>query len=169
MNVSRIYDQHKGFSRLMRQCKKLQNEGFCFDFWVVGDGSDMEKLQNYKKELGLENFFFLGQQENPYKYIYNADMYLCSSYSEGFSMVMMEAVILAKPQISTDVSGAREMLGDSEYGLVVENSEEGIYEGMKKILSDKKLFEHYVKKAEERKNYLDENVIMDQLEDILAK
>ena len=82
-------------------------------------------------------------------------------------MVMMEAVILAKPMLSTDVSGARDMLGDSEYGMVVENSAEGLYEGMKKILSDPALFEHYQKKAEERKDYLSEEKIMDQVEKII--
>ena len=55
-------------------------------------------------------------------------------------MVMMEAVILAKPMLTTLVPGAEEMLGDSEYGLVVENSEEGLYQGMKRILEDPALY-----------------------------
>ena len=73
-------------------------------------------------------------------------------------------MILSTPMISTDISGAREMLGDSEYGLVVENSSEGIYEGMKKLITDKELYAHYRKKADERKDYLSEDRIMDQLE-----
>ena len=59
------------------------------------------------------------------------------------------------------------MLGDSEYGLVVENSEEGLYQGMKRILEDPALYAHYCEKAEERKDYLSEDKIMDQLEAIL--
>ena len=80
----------------------------------------------------------------------------------------MEAIILAKPMLSTEVSGAAEMLGGSEYGMIVENSEEGLYQGLKKILEDRVLFEHYVQKAEERKNYLSEGEIMERLGTILA-
>ena len=167
VNVSRMDDQQKGYVRLLNTIKKLNDEGFCFSVWLVGDGADYQAVKKRAEDYCLNNVFFFGQQSNPYKYINAADMYLCASYFEGFSMVMMEAVILAKPQISTDVSGAKEMLGDSEYGLVVENSEEGLYEGMKKILSDRSLYEHYVKMANVRKDYLSEDTIMDKVESII--
>ena len=76
-------------------------------------------------------------------------------------------LILAKPMLTTDVSGARDMLGDSEYGIIVENSEEGLYTGMRRVLSDEKVFEYYKKKADERKDYLSEEKIMDKVEEII--
>lgn len=168
VNISRMDDHQKGFLRLFPVLRKLLDEGFAFSLWVVGDGIDFERIQNAAKEEGLSDCVtFFGKQANPYPYLRAADMYLSASYFEGFSMVMMEAVILAKPMLSTDVSGARDMLGDSEYGLVVENSAEGLYAGMKQILSDPALFEHYQKKAEERKDYLSEENIMDQVEKII--
>ena len=61
---------------------------------------------------------------------------------------MTEALIVGTPVVSTDCSGARELLGENnEYGLVVENSEEGIYQGMKKMLSDPALLSHYRQQA----------------------
>ena len=61
---------------------------------------------------------------------------------------MTEALIVGTPVVSTDCSGARELLGEhNEYGLVVENSEEGIYQGMKKMLSDPTLLAHYRQQA----------------------
>lgn len=167
VNVSRFVDKHKGFLRLLDVCQRLNAEGYAYDIWLVGDGADFERVRSTAAEKGLDNVLFLGKQPNPYKYIRNTDMYLSSSYSEGFSMVMMEAVILAKPILTTLVPGAVDMLGDSEYGLIVENSEDGLYQGMKRILEDPALYAHYCEKAEERKDYLSEDKIMDQLEAIL--
>ena len=168
VNISRMDDHQKGFLRLFPVLRRLLDEGFDFSLWVVGDGIDYDRIQAAANEQGLTDCVtFFGKQSNPYPYLRAADMYLSASYFEGFSMVMMEAVILAKPMLSTDVSGARDMLGDSEYGLVVENSAEGLYAGMKQILSDPALFAHYQKKAEERKDYLSEDNIMDQVEKII--
>ena len=124
-------------------------------------------MKNFAEELKLNNVKFMGQQANPYKYIKNADMYVCTSFSEGFSMVMMETIILATPMLTTNVSGASEMLDSGKYGLIVENSEEGLYQGMKHILDDPELYHHYQKMAQERKDYLSEDRIMDQVEAII--
>ena len=167
VNVSRFVDHQKGYTRLLNVCKKLCSEGIVFDLWLVGDGADFEKIQNTTKEYELNNVYFWGKQGNPYKFIKNADLYVCASYTEGFSMVMMEAVILGVPMLSTNVSGASEMLGDGKYGMIVENSEDGLYKGLKELILDRKLYAHYKMKAEERKDYLSEEVIMDKLEQII--
>lgn len=167
INASRFDDKQKGYTRMLKVCKRLVDEGYDFDFWLVGDGIDYEKIADVVKQNQLDNIMLLGKQSNPYKYIKNADMYVCFSYSEGFSMVMMETVILATPMISTDVPGAGEMLDNGKYGMIVENSEEGLYNGLKKILSDKDLYCHYQKMAEIRKDYLREEKIMDYIESII--
>ena len=74
-----------------------------------------------------------GFQSNPYSYMKRSDLYVCSSYVEGFSTVVSEAVILGIPVVTTESSGMREILGDSEYGLITENSDESLYQGMKKM------------------------------------
>ena len=167
--VARFVDLHKGFFRLLDVCKKLNEEGFDYTLWLVGDGIDYDAVKDRAQELRLNNVSFLGKQDNPYPFIDKADMYLCSSYYEGFSMVMMEAVILGKPMLTTDVSGADEMLDNGKFGMIVENSEEGLYNGMKKILTNPELYQHYCKMAEERKDYLNEEKIMDQVEKIIKE
>lgn len=167
VNASRFDDKQKGYSRLLKVCKQLLDEGYEFDFWLVGDGVDFDKIKALIAEYKMDNIFLLGKQDNPYKFIKNGDMYVCFSYSEGFSMVMMEAVILATPMLSTDVPGASEMLDNGQYGMIVENSEKGLYEGMKKILSDSELYAHYQIMAEKRKDYLSEENIMDCVEQII--
>jgi len=169
INVSRIDDKSKGFLRLLSVCKRLNDENFVFDFWIVGDGLDREKVEAKVKEFRLKNIVLFGQQNNPYKYMVKADMYLCGSYYEGFSMTMSEAIILAKPILTTVVSGVSEMLGDGKYGFIVENSEEGLYQGMRRILTDRNLFEHYCQMADLRKDYLSEEKIMDKIEKIIRE
>lgn len=167
--VARFDDHQKGFIRLFRVCKKLNDEGLVFSLWLVGDGIDYELIKEKSSELELDNVVFLGKQSNPYPYILDSDMYLSASYFEGFSMVMMEAIILGKPMLTTDVSGADEMLDGGKYGMIVENSEEGLYNGMKRILTDPDLYKHYCEMAELRKDYLSEDKIMDQVEAILEE
>lgn len=167
INVSRFIEKHKGFLRMLSACKRLNDEGFLYDLWLVGDGVDFDMVKEAVERDHIDNVHLLGRQDNPYKFMRGADMYLCASYSEGFSMVMMEAIILALPMLTTRVPGAAEMLADGEYGLIVDNTEEGLYEGMKRILSDPSLYEHYRMKAQERKDYLSEDSVMDKLEAIL--
>ena len=74
--------------------------------------------------------------DNPYPLLSTADVYICSSLAEGLNTAVTEALILGIPVVSTNCSGVRELLGDSEFGLIVENSEEGILYGLRKVLSD---------------------------------
>lgn len=142
----------KGYDRLARVHKKLLNEGLRHHIYIIGVGPEKETIETYLKENGLtETFTFLGFKDNPYKYVAACDLYICSSRREGFSTAVTEALIVGTPAVSTCCSGAVELLGEhNEYGLVVENSEEGIYTGLKQILSDKALLKHYAEKAAQR-------------------
>src|SRR5690606_17975843 len=103
-----------------------------------------------KTELGVdETATMLGFTDNPYPYFKKADFYILSSRYEGFPTVLFEAITLGKKIISTEVSGSREMLNDGELGLIVENSEEGIYKGMKQALSHPESFAAYEERLKE--------------------
>lgn len=143
ISVGTVFPQ-KGFDRLLKVHKKLLNEGFQHKVLIVGDGYDFENIKKLKSELGVDQTAtMLGFTDNPYPYFKNADFYILSSRYEGFPTVLFEAITLKKKIISTDVSGANEMLNDGELGLIVENSEEGIYNGMKKALSEPEFFNKY--------------------------
>ena len=81
-----------------------------------------------------------------------ADLLACSSIYEGYSTFMTEGVNLEKPIVTTDVTGMRELLGDSEYGLIVENDDEAFCQGMWRMLTDAKLREEYSQRAATRGN-----------------
>lgn len=141
----------KGFERLLDVIARLSREAYSVELLILGKGSEESKLRAKANALGISrNVHFLGYQENPYKYVSRCDLFVCSSYSEGFSTAATEALIVGTPVCTTEVSGMREMLGDSEYGLIVDNSEEALYEGIKRLLDDPSLLEHYREMAAER-------------------
>ena len=141
----------KGNDRLLDACKMLKDEGHEFSLWLVGDGPERDKLMKQASDLGLDGqVSFLGFQTNPYPYMKSADVIVTPSRYEGFSTVVTEAMILGKAVVTTPCSGMDELLGDNEFGLITEDSVEGIYQGMKQMLEDNELRTRYAQKAAER-------------------
>jgi len=134
----------KGYDRLLNVHKRLLEEDFQHKILIVGDGYDFENISKLKTNLNLdETVDMIGYIENPYPYFKAADFFILSSRYEGFPTVLYEAIVLKKNIIATEVAGGREMLKDGELGLMAENSEAGIYEGMKSALSQPELFNKY--------------------------
>ncbi len=157
----------KGVIRLLESTRRLKEENYLFELWIVGDGAERECLERYVQEYHMDAcVHFLGNQTNPYSYMAKADMLVCPSECEAYGMVIAEAFILGKPVISTDCVGPRELLADGEYGLLVENNADGIYNGMKQILNNKHDFEHYSMKANQRKVFLEQEDIIKEIETI---
>lgn len=128
----------KGFMRLLQAHKKLIDDGLFHNLWIVGEGAEHEKLQKYIDDENLSDSIKLfGFDSNPYKYMYRSDMFVCSSFSEGMSTVCTEALLLGVPVISTRVNGADEIISDNKCGIVVDNNETALYEGMKNILTNR--------------------------------
>ncbi|MBQ7890392.1 MAG: glycosyltransferase [Erysipelotrichaceae bacterium] len=142
----------KGFDRLARIHRRLINEGLPIHTYILGIGKDQEKIEKYITDNKLNSSFtFLGYQTNPYKYVAKCDLFVCASFAEGFSTATTEALIVGTPVCTVEVSGMKEMLGENdEYGLVVDNDEEALYQGIKKLITDKELLSHYKQKAIER-------------------
>lgn len=162
-------ENSKGYDRLLEVHKRLIDNGFVFRTIILGIGSQIEQLNEKAKEYGVsDSFIMLGFRENPYKYVSKSDLYICSSRIEGFSTAVTEALILGIPVVSTECSGAKELLGENnEYGIVVDNSEEGIYEGLKKMLSSPDLLKHYKKQAEIRGGFFSKEKTVRAVEDML--
>lgn len=141
----------KRFMRLLQAHKRLLDEGLEHDLWILGEGTQREMLERFVSENHLNDSVWMpGFMENPYPFMREADLLVCSSIFEGFSTFMTEGVILGKPIVTTDVSGMHELLGKSEYGLIVENDDEAFYQGLKRMLADPSLRTFYSEKAVNR-------------------
>lgn len=144
VSVGTVFPQ-KGFDRLLKVHQKLLEEGFNHRLKIVGDGYDFENIKKLKSDLGVvDTAYMTGFTDNPYPHFRNADFFVLSSRYEGFPTVLFEAITLKKKIIATEVSGVSEMLENGKLGLIVENSEQGIYDGMKKALENPESFDKYL-------------------------
>lgn len=160
--VSRLVKQ-KAIDRLIRVHRKLINEGYKHKIFVIGDGEERENLSELVEELNVkDSFIFLGQIENPYPYIKDADFFALLSYFEGYGMVLEEAKILNKAILVTKTAGV-EAVKDYDKKLVIENNEEAIFEGLKKAIVGEYKF---LKEKSQKYNY-DNKYLLDQIKGIL--
>lgn len=154
--------ENKGYDRMIRIQKRLTDEGYNTHFYALGEGPQRNALEALVKDLGCEeSVTFLGYQTNPYKYVAKCDLFVCASHAEGFSTAATEALIVGTPVCTVEVSGMKEMLGShNEYGIVTENDDEALYQGIKKLLDNPELLEHYRHQAALRgKDFLTEETV----------
>jgi len=135
LNVARHEEAHKKISRIIKAGKRLNDEGYKFRVLLVGDGKDSEYYQKLINDLNLNNIKMLGSKSNPFPYYKISDAFVFSSCSEGYGVVLNEARVLNIPIITTDVADAKIITNDG-YGILCDNSDDGIYEGMKAFLKD---------------------------------
>jgi glycosyltransferase involved in cell wall biosynthesis len=113
-------DPVKGFWHLIKAFYLVQKEIPQMRLIIMGDGS-FEQAKSLVSELQLEQkVYFPGVRKNPYKYLAASEMFLLSSYTEGFPNVLVEAMILGRPLVSTDCrTGPAEILDHGKYGILV--------------------------------------------------
>lgn len=87
---------------------------------IVGDGQDRRKLEHLAKELDItDRVFFHGHQKFMRDYYEAIDLLVLPSLSEGLPNVVLEAMVLGKPVLSTDVGAIREVITEGENGWIV--------------------------------------------------
>lgn len=160
----------KAYDRLLQVHKRLRQEGFDYDLWILGEGEDRPALEDYIRSNHLEGSVRLfGFRDNPYPFLKAADLLVCSSRYEGFSTFITEGLILGKPIVTTDCTGMRELLGDSEFGLIVENSETGLYDGLKQLLTERDRLSSYAAAASKRGADFTSSALVKQTERFLEQ
>jgi glycosyltransferase involved in cell wall biosynthesis len=110
VNAGRLTNS-KGQWNLIKAFKDLKSRNDV-NLVILGDGKYRELYSRFVKESGLQDsVFLLGFQDNPYALIKNAKVLISSSKFEGLSNVIIEAIAIGTPVISTDCqSGPREIL-----------------------------------------------------------
>lgn len=90
--------KNKGFDRLLAVVRRLREDGMPVHLYLLGEGPMRTELERYIAENALENSVtLLGYQTNPYKYVAKCDLFVCSSFAEGFSTAATEALIVGTP------------------------------------------------------------------------
>jgi glycosyltransferase involved in cell wall biosynthesis len=110
----------KDFSTLLKAFSIVRKEIAC-RLVILGEGKHRKRLQELAQKLRIQNDFDLpGFQEEPYAYMAHADLFAFSSRWEGLGFVLIEALAVGTPVISTDCpSGPREILDNGRFGPLV--------------------------------------------------
>lgn len=125
----------KSHERLIYAFSKVNKMYSNTMLYIVGDGPLRLYLRNLVVKLGLEkNVILTGQTDNPFVLVNKCSCFILSSQYEGQALVLLEALILTKPVVSTDIPGPRSVLEDG-YGELVENSEDGLVQGMIRFIN----------------------------------
>lgn len=150
VTVGRLQNSSKGYDRIIRVAKVLIAQGYRFTWRIVGDGEDKREIEKmiYHYQLS-ESIILLGEKDNPYPYIKQADLFALCSYYEGFPVVVDEAFALSVPCFVTDYSAAKEQV-PVEYGYIVQNNDESIINGLTDILKHRELLDSYRLNLEKR-------------------
>ncbi|MDR1090031.1 MAG: glycosyltransferase [Prevotella sp.] len=136
----------KRIDRLLNAAFRLNDDGYDFHIHIIGEGMDSKPMIKNVSELGLlDKITLMGRMDNPYPYILQCKWSLCVSERESFSLTLLESMALNTPVITTDCGGPRDIVDGGKYGLLVENSGEGVYAGMKAVLDNPSLSVRYSK------------------------
>ena len=115
--------REKNIYEIIRTISKIKKE---INFFIVGDGPEKKNLLRFIKSLNLEKKVkLIGFEKNPLKYLIKADLYINSSYFEGFPNSVVEATHIGLPVIASQSHGGiNEILSDGKGGTIYKNQEE---------------------------------------------
>lgn len=144
VSVGRV-EPEKGFDMAIEACNILKNKNILIKWYVVGDGTEREKLEEQINKYNLnDNFYILGIKENPYAYLEKADIYVQPSRYEGRSIAIDEAKIINMPIVVTNFNTAKYQIYNNHTGLIVGMNGEALAVGIEKVINDNTLRKEFV-------------------------
>ncbi len=159
----------KRTDRLINSIMRLKEDGYDFHTYIIGDGMDNQAMKDELNQKGISDMITLkGRIENPFPYILQCNWSLCVSERESFSLVLLESMAIGTPVITTDCGGPRNIVDNGKYGILVENSAEGVYKGMKSVLDDHSLSVKYSSELKEAVARFDYHNWLRNVREILA-
>lgn len=134
----------KGFDFAIEACADIVNAGYENLHWhILGTGPDRKKLEELIKQYGMKKHFHLeGPKNNPFPYMKVADLYVQPSRSEGYSLSILEARVLACPVVAT-YPAAGEQLEDGVNGTLCDPNAASVAQAVLKHLNNPELSEKY--------------------------
>lgn len=134
----------KRTDRLISAARRLKEEGYDFHIYIIGEGMDSQSMQDSIAISHLQDTITLkGRIDNPFPYILQCKWSLCVSERESFSLALLESMALKTPVITTNCGGPADIVDGGKYGILVDNSTEGVYQGMKMVLDNPNLSVKY--------------------------
>ena len=169
-SVGRLVPQ-KGFDILLKAFRNITLE-MDARLVILGDGPEMESLSRLANDLAIEEKVSLaGFQNNPYKFMYKADIFVLSSRYEGLPVVILEAMACGAPVVSTDCkSGPREILQNGKFGILIPSNDiNALSTAIVGLLKDKTLRESFSISGKQRVKEFAVERIVSKYEEMIYK
>jgi glycosyltransferase involved in cell wall biosynthesis len=132
--------KQKDYSTLIRAFARLSGTGLRLN--ILGDGELRQSLLQLADELGIaDQVTFMGFQRDPFSYMRCADIFVLSSRWEGFGNVIVEAMAMGTPVVSTDCPhGPAEIIKDGQTGLLVPTQDpDALAAALQRLIDDPNL------------------------------
>lgn len=137
------------------------------EVWILGTGGLEQQLRELAEKLGVaERVRFIGFRPNPYPYIKKSDVFVLSSDTEGYPLVVAEAICLGKPIVSTRITGPVEML-DGDVGVLTDLSADSLAFAINSLLTESGKAAEYSRKSLERSSIYEPTETMDEIYSVL--
>lgn len=138
--AGRLVDR-KNFDRLILAVKALIGRGTPAALTIFGDGPEHERLKGLISNSGLEAHVRLaGYRDRWFEEAADSDLFVNASDTEGFCIVVAEAMSVGLPVVATDVGGIREYGRDNENMLKVADAGiEALLAAIQELAGDEKL------------------------------
>ena len=139
----------KGIVTFIESAPLILSEEKNVKFFIVGDGPLMNELKNKSLSMGLtERIIFTGWLSNPFNILSKFDVFVLSSFNEGLSASVMQAMAFGLAVVATNVGGVGELINDGQDGILVEpGNPKAIANAVLTLLKDKGLRERIGKNA----------------------
>lgn len=127
--------ERKGFDYLIKGVINIKN----VLLYIIGDGPEKEKLQEIIKNNRLQNKVFLSgavSEKDKWRQLLSSDIYILSSFHEGFGIVLQEAMYAGLPIISTDRGGQMDLITEKNAVLIRPKSSKEIEKAVKFLIAN---------------------------------
>ncbi len=166
--------KEKGFDDLLRLFKKISVKHPDWKLNIVGDGMEKDNLLNLAKELKLgDKVVFYGYQNKEFinDLLLNSSVYLMTSHTESFGLVLIEAMSYGVPCIAyTSAQGANEIIDDGKNGyLIKERNEDDMISKIELLINDQKLRNKLGKNARLKSKDYSSDVVLGKWSKLINK
>lgn len=147
----------------------LSNLNKNIELLFIGDGSEKINLEKLSNNLNISSrVHFLGWQDNPYKYMRNSDILVCTSQTESFGNIIVEAMACDITVISSRCGGPEEIIDDSVDGFLIDIGDiESLVEKICFVLNNNKLVKLITLNAKQKIKLFAIDKIMEEYKRIL--
>jgi glycosyltransferase involved in cell wall biosynthesis len=113
------------------------SKSHALEVWILGDGAERHRLEQHARARGVADLVrFLGFQQNPWRFIARADVFVLTSVYEGFGNVLIEAMACGTPVVATRSPGTSDIIQHEANGLLVDHEPRAVAEAIERVIAD---------------------------------